>query len=58
MRVMERKIVSCGFCSKDIEVPYYKYKKLLDGNVKSLFCNKYCLANWQKINFKGEKSSR
>lgn len=48
---------NCDFCNNQIEVENYKYQKYINGEIKNLFCDKTCLANWQKENFKGDKSS-
>ncbi|GEM_PF-2993594 len=49
---------NCHQCDKPMEVENYKYKRFLNGEIKNLFCNKNCLADWQRVNFKGEKSSK
>lgn len=49
---------NCHQCNNDIIVENHKYKKFLSGDLKDLFCDKVCLADWQKVNFKGDKSSR
>lgn len=48
---------NCHQCKEDILVESHKFNRFLKGELKDLFCDKYCLANWQKIHFKGEKSA-
>ncbi|WP_211749700.1 hypothetical protein [Paenibacillus sp. Marseille-Q4541] len=43
--------VECGHCNKSIRVPQYKLKDLKQGKRKNLFCDRHCLAEWQKIEF-------
>lgn len=47
----------CHECNQEIEVENYKFKQFLNGKIKNLLCDKNCLANWQRRNFKGKKSS-
>lgn len=49
---------NCHQCKEEILVENHKYKRFLRGEIKNLFCDKVCLADWQRINFKGEKSVR
>lgn len=49
---------NCHFCSNEILVENYKFQRFLRGELKDLFCDKRCLADWQRVAFKGENSAR
>lgn len=55
---VERIKHNCHYCSSEIKVKPSKYKMFLEGVYEDLFCNKYCLANWQRVSWKEKGSPR
>lgn len=50
-KISERPIKKCEWCNEE-----YSYPK--NAEDKTRFCSRKCLIEWQKVNFKGESSSR
>lgn len=44
---------NCEQCNKEILVENYKYNRFLNGEIKNLFCDIQCYAEWQKVNLRG-----